>query len=247
MKRLTLPFLLLYIMCCGNAFAQSKGDCIQKIRDDIKKISTIPYPGAKQVYYFAYTTIIEYWDKVTQPSVHLPCRIYMNKDQLHYVTKEAEIYQDNINAFMVIPSKKIILCSDAPSSHDKEKRLLQLLQFQDTLLSKGQLSHCETKMENGRNILKATLILNESIQKSFKAKNIIYWYDLDKERIVKSTIEYTTAHEVKSKTTIFNNMDLSASFKMQRPAAEKIMTAKNHLLPKYKGYHLIDNRNSNKP
>jgi len=183
------------------------------------------------------------WDSVNYPRVDMNVKILLSKDQMHTLTNDIEIYQDNRDAFMVIHSKKMVMWATSTIRTDKKQKLKELSALRDTLFDLCDATACigvKNRKGEGRN--KLTLRARELARKAFHVSTLQYLYEPQSGKIEQVVISYLPSYEVKRMTTTYKEINFNFKAKINKSVISKILNKNNQLLLKYNGYQLVDNR-----
>ena len=238
---ITVVILILALQNIG--FAQKKSKCFEKIQDYYDDMAKIGFPEGKKIYYFHYRNDSEIYDQqiVTRNKVHV--HVYMSNDQMHNISDDIEIYQDQEDAFMVIKKRKMLIHSESSLKIDKHERLNEILSFQDSLFRHMELKNCtEVKGKDDKKYLIVDMKLDSLTNIVHRMRNIRFTYNLDEKSIKRVKFDYLPGQKMKSLTQTIVEMDLNHSRKMNKPVMELFFTSGGKLKPEYAGYRYIDKK-----
>jgi hypothetical protein len=168
-------------------------------------------------------------------------KLLASKDHVRCISKEMSFYQDEKNAFTVIPSRKMIYWSNstAGAQSGKADRLSML---QDTLFTLSKVIEC--RKEQGSGYDRCIVIQpNAKAQKMFNISRMSFYVSDAKEEIKKVVIIYLEQDPVVRSEIVFN--EISTDHKgedISKPVKGLFIQAKGKLSPEYKSYTLVDNR-----
>jgi hypothetical protein len=169
--------------------------------------------------------------------------IVISKKQARYTSKEVVFYQDEVNAFTVIPSRKTIYWGDSNLSMGKKERQDRLGMLQDTLFT--MCSVAENKPVSGKEEYDRciTLVPTKKAQELFGMKKLVFYVSEKKEKIYKISVDYPEGGQVEKMEITYNTMELDYKAPgMGKPVKSLFIEGRNQLVPSYKGYTLVDNR-----
>ena len=106
----------------------------------------------------------------------------------------------------------------------------------------GRVTECKQVEVEGKKQMKLTLVPDARLQKAFKITKATYWYDIDKDIVVKVETDFSRKHQVKCLTMFYKGMDLNYKYKMEEFVSDLVVNKNQKLISKYKKYQLVDNR-----
>jgi hypothetical protein len=229
MKRGTLFFTLLTALPLLSFLAPPKDACIDEVRSMYKKfndITALRNAGSK-VYFLDYSVKSVTKDSLKDGIKASFIRMWMDSKKMEVQSDDMQVYQDEKNAFVVIPSRKMILRNDPLFALSK-------------VLSCGMIGNTSFKQvvlevnESGRQLLKISKMSFVIDTRSHEFKNMRLDFaggeNQDGNRIMYVCYDFKTlSMDCKDKI-------LSTDF------APRFLASEKELNPKYKGYTLVDNR-----
>jgi hypothetical protein len=217
--------------------------CKQELISCVKKLSRIKAPTGKQVYYVNMTLKTEMNENTNIPDSETRADVYMSAHQLHYISSVLETYQDESDAFAVLPQRKMIVWSPGGKRADADNYMQMITQAQDTLLTMSSVSGCQKVEENGRSLKMITLVPHPQARDAYKIRRLEYFLDSANGSIARTNTYYLTNQNIVMRSITYNKLDFNYSGeKLSRPVHEQIFASENKLHGKYQGYQLVDKR-----
>lgn len=194
----------------------------------------------QQVHY-RYTTKVLMRDSVKNHNTKTDAQVTIGKNKIELISPQGEVYQDEHDAFSVLPSKKIILWADSQIG-GKNAFTSNLLKLQDTLIETSVLQACD--MSNG--VQKITLGIDRQRQR-FEYNALEFWIDSKESVFKKIVVYYPENSRLYAIEYLFHDIaaePLNTEF--GKTARERIFSDADRLEAKYNGYRVLDSRASKK-
>ncbi len=235
--------VILFMLTAYLLNAQAYYDCKKIVWDYYRKgYAGIKKPEGNKVYYYnvQYETVVEENGVENQTSVNV--RIYLSADQLHYITKDISVYQDEEDAFMLAKKLNILIHGVPEKTEEREEILGALQVFSDSVFATSEVTECMKAInDNQDELLLVTLETGEKASEALGVEKIIYQVNLSKDRIEKITMYYLRGSEYKRTVLTHLETDLNYKRNMKTPVKYLFFDTSGHLLPKYSTYRYIDN------
>lgn len=225
----------------GNILhAQSGSDCLQWLRKVYRTMEQQYKPSAGKALYLNY----EVSTLMNDGPFTMTAELYSNEQKSWFISKEAEVYQDNSTTVSILPSGKTIFISDFTGKEEKEAKIKQLSFIQDTLFQLCKVSFCgKGEAGDGKEYKKITLKLSEEGRKLFKAEWMDFYVDERKEQLKEVYVKHIPGHPVKEMNVRFNKMEITAPpEKLNGSLLAQVLDENGRIKPMYKNYKLTDNR-----
>lgn len=239
--RNALLFLLL-IFFISSAIAQpSPEECKRKLTAYVEKMSAYGIPKGKKTYAME-TTVITVL-RENHKSIEMRTKIILGASQMQYLSDNFSALQDANDAFTIIhPQRKIIWGRGLMKANpEKEKQLFK--GTEDSLISSSKVKSCKEVDYKSRKVILIVIEPTISVKKRFKIERMEYYYDLRKEKVEQVTTYYQSTENIEKKITIYDKIDFNYKASFNKPVYNEVFSAGQKLLPKYKGYTIVDNRN----
>jgi len=202
--------------------------------------------------YTNYTVKVVYNDSTNHPAVVSTIEIWQQKKLIEIKSTEMEVYQDEKDAFMVLPSKKLITRANAVMRGAPDKLNTVLGSMQDSLFKNAKISSCiDSKVKGYDKII--MLDVNERTSGTTGISRYIYYVNTTELFIKKIKIIYKNDSDESSEPNglssveyVINQVDYSyKGKKLNENVQKKIMKTDKLLADKYSGYQFVDNRTKN--
>jgi hypothetical protein len=244
MIRVASILMILCISMTSRAQTADYSDCKKELKKYMKDLSKVNYPSGKKVYYLNMTVNTIMSKSSRLPDTETNVQVYMTSSQMHYVSDVLTTYQDERDAFAIVPQRKMILWANGGKRPDGNERTQLLVQVQDTVLTFSRVVACKTIEEDGSELKVISLEPNKKSMEFFKISRIEYFIDPAEERIVRTSTFYLPSQEIAMRSIVYHELDLNYNkIKLSKPVYEQIFSSEDKLLAKYKGYQLLDKRN----
>lgn len=213
--------------------------CVQEILKLENKISQ-GYSNSEKTIYMNYKVQSTDWEgKLISSNV----KIYKNKRKMNFFSDQANMYQDEKNAVIVLKPQRVIIVNGAVKdvpSNDMD----QLLVVRKKFLKSCEVLKCEQSASN-KNIktleVKSTLKLGGKL----KIDRMVYTYNTLTGKILKCVTYYDKGFQVKKIVIEYQKLDFNSDYKFTKSAKKQVLGKYEKLLTAYKGYELVDNTKDN--
>lgn len=235
--------LVLVLSIQNKGWAQEDSKCFQKIRKYYDEMAKVRFPEEKEVYFFHFNNNTEIFNGQSITRNNVDVKVYMGKDQMHHITNDIEIYQDREDAFMIVKSRKMIVRTESSLKVDKEARLNEILNFQDSLFRHMEMRNCEeVEGKNDKKFLVADMILDSLTNSYHGMRNIRFTYDIDEKAVKRVKFDYLPGLKYKSLTQTIIEMDFNCKRKLNTPLKELFFSSNGRLKPEYAGYRYVNRK-----
>lgn len=187
-------------------------------------------------------------DSATDGIAESTIDMQMSKEWLQVKSPQMEVYQDQQDAFVVLPIKKMVMRGDPETRINIDKRTNRLKFIQDTVFSLCKVIAC--KSVAGKSTTNKTVVLevNEKGKGISGIKRLSFDINTQTKQFERVKIEYAThAKGFPGKVVyveyFFHSFSVSDTpLKKNGKAKDLFMVSKNKLNEKFIGYTLVDNR-----
>lgn len=242
--KIVLQLALLLLITAGFSPKDDFSACKEELKKYVSELGKIGIPSGKRVYYMYMTISTDMSSKSRIPDSDVTVRVYMGANKLHYVSDVLSTYQDEENAFAVLPQRKVIVWSNGGKLPDAKRNMEVVTHLQDTLVSLSSVVSCNEFVENGRTMKVLTMTPYKKAMDLFKVNKMEYSIDPNAKRIERVKTYYQPGEDIVMRSITYHDLDLNYSkMDLAKPVYQEIFHASGKLLEKYKGYQVIDNRN----
>lgn len=220
--------------------------CLQEVEAIFKNMySNLPVNGKVTYVNYEIITRLRAQGKTAVEEVKkTDVKMYTGEQNYRFISSDVSVFQDKQYTFTVIHSKKNIYWAESGIAANKDERMKQVKDLQDSLFRSYQKVMC-TSDANG--IKHIALIPNKKWTDVMQISSVDYYIHSTKKEMIKQVINYTTSKKIKSVEYFFKEvvydykkMDLSGSVKSLFLASDVKLKAP------YTGYKLIDVRKKKK-
>lgn len=240
-------YLLLFFL--GGTFSlHAQESCMQELKGIFRQVhqsAEAASPG--KTCYMSYSVKPVMKDSAAHPAVESTIELWKKGKLMEIRSSDMQVYQDEREAFIVIPSKKLIMRNDAVSakSHDLQKQYSIL---QDTLLKCSRVQSCLARKGKGFNKT-IMLLVNERGQAMLGIQKAEYDVDTEAALVRNIRVYYTENSPANPYQDLlytqysFHQTSYDHKGKTLSSSVEnKFMKNKAGLKESYKGFTLVDNR-----
>ena len=239
-----LLWLLVVVLSMGFVPQDDFSACKSELKRYVDELAKINAPTGKRVYHMRMTVKTDMSSRSTMPDSETHVEVFMSEHQLHYVSDVLSTYQDEQDAFAVLPQRKTIVWSRGGKRPDADSKKALAAHIQDTLVTVSKITRCGPVVEQGTPYKQITMIPYKKAIETFRVNRMEYFIDSEKKRIGKVTTFYQPGEEIITQSVTYHELDLNyTGVSLQKPVRDQIVTSSGKLLSRYKGYQLIDNRN----
>ncbi len=219
--------------------AQLKTDaCIQDVLNIEKENLSLNKAQSGKTIYLNYTVKSTDWEgKVVASEV----KIYSNNDRVDFFSDQANMYRDEINSIIFLKPQKVIIVNGLPQNEQK-KYTDEFVELRMALLKSCEVIKCKP-LPNTLRVLE--LKIKEKLGGKLKVDRMIYTYNTKTKKILKCVTYYDKEFKVQKMVMEYLALDFNTNYKFTKSAKRYVLTSKDQLLSKYKGYELIDNTKGN--
>ncbi len=226
---------ILYILIFGASNLAVNNDCTEMLKAYNKQMRSMTMPKGKQVYYFNYTTEIDYWDE-SMPSQKVTTKMYIGENRTFYFSNAMDVFIDDEIMATVIKKERKIVFNANPKKTNYIKGYQQIYKIQDMVLDKGKVLKCAT-IKDG----KSELILdakNIEVEGLF-IDQIKYIYESESGKLIEATSSYTDEYDIKKLRYQIHDLKFDGQYKGFTKVQKRFFNSKGDLLEKYKDYEII--------
>ena len=226
-------YLIMGILFAGNPTTFLEEDCINEVWEIEKQLFDWDYNKNNSTVYLNYIIHATDWDgKVETDEI----KIYRNENSVHFYSRQADIFQDAKEVFIILKTQKLILKNDAPRDLIDIGISKEFKTLRELIKKESEIIECNSS--SGSSIKTLELKLQGEISENLFVEKIKYKYDLNKRKILQTTLEYRSGYKVKKIVIKFQELDFDSSYKFSRKARKYVLDNKGQPKGKYTGFEL---------
>lgn len=224
--------------------AQTGGEQYKEaLREYVKKMAAYGNPPkAGQSYYLHMGIETEYRPAAHKPATSVEVKMQVADGKVYCESGYVSAYIDREDAFTVVHPQRTIYRSKGGNNALALQNTRAVAVLQDSLLRTSRVLGCRRTVELGKDVQEITLEPRESVRKATRISTIRFYYDPAAAQVVRVVNAYLPEHPVRQETVTYHAIDFGSKRDMSRSARARVMTGNGKLLPAYKNYTLIDNR-----
>ena len=224
-----------------SAFAQLSADqCKKMLSAYVEKTSAYGIPKGKRTYVMDITINIVL--RQNHQNRETRVKMIVGAEQMQYISSDVTAIQDQKDAFTIIHPQKTIIWTNGLKNNDPEKIKNKLKGVEDSLITSSKIKNFKEADYQNKKVILITLEPAFSIQKRYKIEKMEYYFNSKDEKIEQSITYYRSTEAIEKKITTYNEVDFNYKSSFNSPVFNEVFGSNKKLLPKYKGYKLIDNR-----
>ncbi|WMJ72526.1 hypothetical protein RCC89_05035 [Cytophagaceae bacterium ABcell3] len=151
---------------------------------------------------------------------------------------DVQVYQDTIETFMVVPREMMVIRAATPTGTMEKDLLNEFGQIPLKMLKTSSI--VSLKKENSdANIYRLVLAVDENFMTVTGVSKLVFWYDMNNDKLLKTEANYVAGHKYKSAILSFH--DINFKYRIKSTKAQSYVMKNGQLLPAYKEYSFIDN------
>jgi hypothetical protein len=217
---------------------RQSGDCMEQLRGILEKMNSKDRPGLTS---FEYQVRARPRQKDAGESISR-VKMRAGKDQTEIISSQMEFYQDRVNAFTVLPSRKLIYWGDSQQGIKKDTaQTNDLHEIQRRVFASSTLKSCTAVENNSQYDKEFVLIPDAELIKRFGFKDITYYVNTRTGSLYRALISYKMGPFEYVEVT-YLEISYQADAVWNEPVKSKILNPQGKLLTRYSGYELIDMR-----
>ncbi len=168
-------------------------------------------------------------------------KMYRSKDQLVYKTKDVVIYQDMLNAFMIIHPNNRIIWSKNPEKNQAHSTA-QIANLQKILLEESTLIHCSKSVaENKHEIIDIKLKTSKKISEEFKVTYSLMKFDATTNQLLKVETIFDQDQPLARQIIEYQIIDYNYKGKKLKPAKSMVFSSDGKIRAEFQHYTIIEN------
>lgn len=231
--------LLIFFALFANGFSYSQNDrkCIEEIiqfedPNNLRNDSTVK---SKNIHVSYQVKVSDWEGQVTLSNV----RIYKDENNMHFFSEQANLFQDNKEVLIVLPSQKLIIINSTDKRLNNQRLNQEFFIVRKEFLDSCEVVKCENRdAENKIVVLK---VHPDKTSPAIKIKNITYEYNIVQKKINSVTVDYRSDYKIKQLHMVYKDFNLASTYGFM-PLKSYYLDKKGNVLTKYKDYEFVDNR-----
>ncbi len=243
MNKFRLIVLITIVLSSFSLPGVALEDCLEELKGIFSRFASIKAPLDDKVYFFEYVVTTVSRDKNT-PSSNMKVEMLTTKNYSEVRSEQMVSYQDDKNSFVVIPFKNLIYWGDSQLGLADSAVTSGLGGLQLKVLNMCMVKECkEVSGSEGKFNKEIVLNPNDEIKKRFGFNELKFLVNSRTSKLYKTQISYVPQSKLASLGIVYETIDFDyKKASINYPVTTKFLTADGKLLPKYKGYKLIDVR-----
>lgn len=229
--------LFLFSIISLELNAQAGKECLNDIFKLEEKIYSKSYNDGDKPAYISYNVLTTDWEDQTNSS---NVKVYKDKNNMHFFSEQVNIFQDEKDVFLILKMQKLVIVNSTKKEITNKKINDNFLELRKEFLENCTVVKCEKSPQN-EFIKTLELKVNDNMGGVIKIEKMIYTYNTQTEKILTTKIDYNEEYKVKEIFIKYNELEMESNYSFIS-AKKNVLDRNNKLLPKYKGYELVDNR-----
>jgi len=225
------------ILACTHLVSQTTGSCLEEIIALDKKMDVHADTAMRtKNISLEYSVRITDWDnEVTISNV----KIHKLNGFVHFFSEQASIYQDESEVVIIMPLQRIAIINSTNKELANRRVGDDFYEMRRRVLDSCKVIKCEIIGSKKVTELK----VNRSAAGTQNMVSMTYEYNSNLEKIYSVKSAYDQDYKIKYMHITYKDLNVNASSKFY-PARTYLLDKGGKLLAKYKGYELVDNRDS---
>lgn len=232
--------LIIFFLLVGSLPLFSQVDSTACVRDILAYEDALygDLDEEKTTYVNYKTTAIDWDDHLASSEV----KVYKNKNNVHFFSKEGNLFRDNDEMFLVLMNQKLIVADQLTEEIKATSTNNDFIELRKSFLLNSQLVFCKiTDSINGIKQLK--LRIHEDLEGIIEIEEMLYTYNTKTKKIISSTVWYSDNYKIKKMSIKYLDFKRESDYKFKK-ASRYVLAGNNKLLGKYSTFELVDNRNN---
>jgi hypothetical protein len=236
MHKYTIITILGLFLASHSSFAQDS-ICLNEVLQIENKLMIESKGTNGNTSYLNYTVKSTDWENQINNS---KVEVYKDTAHLHFFSDQASIYQDEDEAIVLLKDQKVIIVSSFNKALMNKQADDEFMLMRKDFLKNCEVLNCSKGDEkNDLKILELKVVKNDN--SGIKISKMIYKYNVVEQKIIETRVFFNKEYKLKEMTIKYNSSETKNDYKFE-PTTRYFFSKNNKLLPKYKGYELVDNR-----
>jgi hypothetical protein len=218
--------------------------CRDELKSIVRETTSAVQPVENNVYHLNITVKTKMSQSSKVPDSNVTIDILQSAGQFRYSSTGIETFQDKKDAFAVLTDRKTIMWAQGGKREDADVTTTQINQMLDTLISLSSVTKCDVVAEKGQLLKSVVLEPGRRAKELYKVARMEYVYDPKNKKLLKANTFYLNTEDIAMRSIVYNDLDFNyKKVSLKQSVYFLFFDSKGNLLPKYKGYKLIDKRN----
>ena len=235
--------ILLVLLALGLNLSAQNSACKAELKRIVHAMGATQFPEDGQVYRMNFSTDYTMWDPAATNTRNLNVEMLMSNEQLYYDAGDMLVLQDLKDAFIILKSQKLVMRSVTATAPNQQARINQLTLFRDSLIDQCRIERCEEVKLDEQWCKSVVLVPEPSVARKLKLVDLRIVYDPATLAMKRVTINHNKASDIKQTVMRYHIVDYDFDKGLNKPVASHIVNRNGQLLPRFKGYQLLDHRN----
>jgi hypothetical protein len=174
-------------------------------------------------------------DEITESNV----KLYSHGGLMNFFSEQAVIYRNDAEVLMILPQQKVLVLSSTTPQMNQYKAGDGLMNQHKAVLEHCEVVSCEEiGNQRKRTVLKVNPLKSPAV---LSISRLTYEYDPVSKTILSVKTEYSEDYKLKEMTVTYRTREPAEHYRF--PDLKRLYSDKRgKLLEKYKGYEVMDNR-----
>ncbi|MBN2487365.1 MAG: hypothetical protein JXB34_15425 [Bacteroidales bacterium] len=240
MKRYFLA-IVCCLLVCPVAYSQFDTLCKAELLNYITTMGFKSPEYEKQTFYLDYSVSSFFSPESGLPDQHIDIKAYASAGLSIIESKPVSVYCDVNNSYAVMHDLKLISIGEGNVNFSDSSDAQKLFELQKDLIFNSSLESCITKEDKGRYYRYTRFCLAKPVSEEIKIKTFSIWFDTNLKMIYKVELNYIEGQPIKKQVIVYNSVNTDYKPHINGTAREKVFTRSGSLIPKYKGYTILNN------
>ena len=238
MKKYIIIGLLIFGTALSAFRIQKEDDaCMGIVKDYIKKMNAVIPKGDRVCYLDMDIETVSSSNVKDKTAI----KMFVSENELVYESDKFSMYQDKNDIITAIhPEKKLIWAGGKGNAGISEADLKSMGEGQLAFIEKARIASCEEVMQNGKRLKKIDLIVDEEIRDAFKAKDVVFYYNISDKTMAKVAVFFERGAPISSQTIAYKAMNTDYKGFKFSSAKERVLSKSGKPQGRYAGYNLIN-------
>jgi hypothetical protein len=221
--------------------AQVGSDCMGTVRTIFKKMEALTM--SPSVCRMSYSISSSSWMDGKLQTTRLSVERIASRDRIQTISDRLSVYQDASVLVKVVGPGRTIYINDSNRERLEQGQRQATIAARDTLLSNMRVVECE-HLRGSASDLKIMMEPLPSSPRKYLPRRITYWVNSVDLTAQKMVIENAPGSQIATEEIDFGKVecDLGTVPEFRAPILSGFLDERGKLLPKYRGYTLVDER-----
>ncbi|MEO6302811.1 MAG: hypothetical protein ABIP51_06540 [Bacteroidia bacterium] len=229
--------ILTILLLGNNVFAQNGKDCVNEVvllneLNDHKNDTALKDKSVR----LSYSVRVTDWEDETTIS---NVKVYKKNYLMHFFSEQVNVYQDDREVLLILPLQKVALLNNNDKRLTNVKMTDAFFEMRNSFLDSCEVISCSTTDKNNKVLI--LKVIAKKVRDDIKITKITYEYNMEQKKIISVKLDYQNDYKLKQMLIVYKEFMVGAEYSFY-PAKSYILDKKGNLLPKYKTYEFVDNR-----